>query len=488
MDQPARNPTGGLMNELDTKTRHSALTIQASDPFQIQKWQHPRSLDEGTDVEIAEAVLEDLAQKYGLNIIKTEGRFYAYRGTHWCALHEDELRNAIYRYDRTKCSGKHIVKLTAGKAASILSIMGDRAESREFFSDAPKGINCKSGFIDFDESCLPILKAHSPQHRQRHCLPAEWNPEQSWRQAPLLSKFLTGCFGEDPDGDEKIALMAEACGIAALGGATALPSQKAIVLLGVSAANGKSEMLSMMAGLLPEDAVCAIPPERLNDERMLIQLAGCLLNVCSELGTTRAVAGEAFKAAITGDRVMAKEIYHRAAFFRPHALHVFSTNTLPPFQGGLDRGVERRLLVVLFNRTIPENDRVANIGTRIAIEEADALLAYAVEGASRILQTKRFTTPPSSREALREWAFQADPVLAWKERRTEYSVSEHTPVAEAYADFLKWAEEEGIEKSKLPAVNNFVVRLRSHEGRFAKGTHNKVRMIRGLKLKPGEDA
>jgi P4 family phage/plasmid primase-like protien len=276
--------------------------------------------------------------------------------------------------------------------------------------------------------------------------------------------------------------------MAALGGATKLASPKAIVLLGTSAANGKSEMLAMLTGLLPKDAVCAVPPSRFSDERMLVQLFGRMLNACAELGTSRAVAAETFKAVITGDQIMAKDIYCPAMFFRPIAIHIYATNTLPPFHGGIDPGVERRLLVLQFNRTIPEDQRIREIGSRIATEEANALLAFAVEGASRALRTGGFTHPASSRQALREWVYQADPVLAWKERRTTYSATAQTPVNVAYTDFLNWADVEGVDKAKQPAVNNFVNSLRRHEGRLAKGTYNKMRMIRGLQLSLDEDA
>ena len=449
-----------------------------------ETYQAPPSIDEGTDVEIADVVLSDLARRYGSRIISCDGQFYAYGGTHWRALATKELKSAIYGYDKAKLSKSAVVKLNTGRTGSILTIMGVRADEPEFFSGAPKGINCKSGFIEFDLSGMPCLTTHSPDHRQRHCLPGEWSPQTEWQEAKLLNTFLGGCFGADEDAQEKIALISDVCGIAALGCATKLPSPKAIVLLGTSAANGKSELLAMIKGLLPSDAVCAIPPSRFSDERMLVQLAGRKLNACAELGTSRAIAADVFKEVVTGDEVMAKDIYCPATFFRPVAQHIYATNSLPPFQGGFDPGVERRLLVLVFHRTIPEHERIAEIGTRIAHEEADALLAFAVEGATRVLQAGHFTQPKSSREALREWIHRADPVLAWKERRTAYAAKAETPVPHAYDDFVKWADEEGIEKAKLPSSNNFVLRLRAHEGRFGKRTHKDVRMIVGLFVKP----
>lgn len=78
-----------------------------------------------------------------------------------------------------------------------------------------------------------------------------------------------------------------------------------------------------------------------------------------------------------------------------------------------DRGVVHRMLVVAFNRTIPEAERIEAIGRRIGEEDPHLLLAWAVEGASRLIRNKVFSLPASSRRAMNDWLYGADPVLAW---------------------------------------------------------------------------
>ena len=66
------------------------------------------------------------------------------------------------------------------------------------------------------------------------------------------------------------------------------------------------------------------------------------------------------------------------------AQNLFAANQLPSFKGGVDRGVQRRLLLITFTRTIPLEERVEDIGKRIAAPmEPDLLLAWAVEGRLR---------------------------------------------------------------------------------------------------------
>jgi phage/plasmid-associated DNA primase len=142
-----------------------------------------------------------------------------------------------------------------------------------------------------------------------------------------------------------------------------------------------------------------------------------LLNAADELSGSAAIASDTFKTVITGEPVSGRDVYRSAITFRPVAQHVYATNTLPTFAGGMDRGVQRRLLVVTFNRVIPVGERVERIGLRVGEEEPDLLLAWAVAGAARLIRQKGFTVPNSSALALRDWLFGADPVLAWTEAR-----------------------------------------------------------------------
>ena len=438
---------------------------------------------EGTDVEIADAVLRDIEDANNSSVVAAEGGLHVYTGNQWRSLDEHEIANAIYRYDGRKCGKRATIKLSDSRTRSIQAIMFNRAADPDFFADAPVGINCASGFITFDESGTPSLEPHAAGHRQRHCLPGHWADGDEWAGGGLLGKFLDGCFGADNDLAQRVDLIAEICGVAALGAATSMIAPKAIVAFGVSAANGKSELLKVVSGLLPPDAVCTVPPTKFSDERMVVKLVGAKLNACAELGTSHAIAADIFKSAVTGDQITGRALYRDPVFFRPAALHLFATNGLPAFHGGIDRGVQRRLLVLSFNRSIPTKNQIMDIGARIAAEEANALLAFAVEGASRVLRSGRFTEPPSSQSTLNEWIFSADPVLAWKESCTDYGVGERTPTKRAYAQFTIWAEDNGFRKDRLPAANTFVNRLIAQDGRLSTARTSNERFIDGLRLK-----
>lgn len=61
-----------------------------------------------------------------------------------------------------------------------------------------------------------------------------------------------------------------------------------------------------------------------------------LENVCDELDAGKSLGSDRFKALVTGDPVSAKIVYQRVFSFVPKALHIFATNQLPNFSGGVD--------------------------------------------------------------------------------------------------------------------------------------------------------
>jgi phage/plasmid-associated DNA primase len=153
----------------------------------------------------------------------------------------------------------------------------------------------------------------------------------------------------------------------------------------------------------------------------------------------------------------------------------------------MDRGVQRRLLLITFNRIIPIEERVEAIGRRIASEEADLLLSWAVEGASRLIKQRNFTLPPSSKTALIEWILGADPVLAWLDACVE--VKPHSggypcmTTRAAYEQFHAWAVAEGFKNDKLPAINGFVQRVQANAPGIDHKRTSTGRVFLGLTLK-----
>ncbi|MEE9126500.1 MAG: phage/plasmid primase, P4 family, partial [Planctomycetota bacterium] len=423
----------------------------------------------GSDVEVARRCCDDLEQRFG-QVIYCQGEFWRYDGSHWRAIPKSELRRIVHEYDGAVVGEKGALKLISSRVSGVVNELEHMLNRPRFFTDAPAGINCRSGFIRFGADGTPRLETHDREHRQRHVLPGSWTEGQSSvYEDSLLQRLLEGSFHGDQDAAAKCDLLAEVAGSAALGHATKLSAPKALVLHGPSAENGKSQMLDLLRGLLPTGAVSSIAPARFGNRTFAVHLAGKQLNAPDELGGSDAIASDQFKQIVTGEPLTARDVYRAAVEFRPQAQHVFATNTLPSFRGGFDNGVRRRLMVLKFNRVIPRHERVERIGQRVTEEEPDLVLDWAVQGAARLVRRGEYSEPDSSREELREWILVADPVVAWLESDrvvTSAGDGAHVRTSEAHRDFRLWAILEGYGEQTLPRVNQFSQRVAALGARY----------------------
>lgn len=434
----------------------------------------------GSDVEVAGALNLKLCERYTSQIVHTEGRFHAFTGKVWETVDEVTIRKTLYEFDGAPYGQKNKLKLSKPKADSILSILKDQTHENDWFEQAPEGVNCENGFVSFDDHGGASISAHRPEQLQHFVLRASWTPGLKVK-GELLTKLLDGCFAAD---DEKKRYLQECLGLAMLGQMTEQIAPQAIILYGVSAANGKSEVLELFRSLFPASAVSSIPPGDFGDDRKLIALNGTALNLCSELGTSKAITSDAFKSVITGDVLTGREVYAPALSFRPRAMHLFATNTLPGFSGGMDQGVVRRLAILEFNRTIPEEERIPRIGSRIAAEEGDQLIAWAIEGAQRVLKRGHLMELETSREAVREWAHTADIVQSWLSERCAYVQREPIATQLLYQDFREWALQNGYHERTLPTVATFGKRIvTASQGKVEAVRADGQRALKGIALK-----
>jgi P4 family phage/plasmid primase-like protien len=424
-----------------------------------------KELEIGSDEEISNRIIADMLANGELRI-HSEGAFFSYASGVWKVLEEAEFqREFVSPYDGARYGSEGVVKLNKSKVESISWLTARNMEVGDFFVHAEPGINCENGFVQFHPDGRPELVPHDPEHRSRHMLPGRWLSGENVElpKDSLLSRFLNGLFRDDEDAAEKHALLQEVAGSVVAGMGTRLGQPKAIVLFGRSANNGKSTMLDLFEGLLGSTACSHVSPHRFDQPNAAIAMRGKLLNTSAELTTADVIQSDTFKGAITGEPIPGKILYKDMVDFRPIAQHVIATNKLPPFAGGIDKGIRRRLLVLVFNRVIPQHEIIAGIADQILRDEYDLFLAWAIEGASRLIRNGKFTLPKSSIEALEKWTRDADPVRAWIEARVRPTSDPKRDVGytrtEIFQLFQDWAVENGHRKDRLPKSVEFIDRL-----------------------------
>lgn len=428
----------------------------------------PHVLEVGFDSEVflANHLAHRLAAACG-EVVFAEGQFWCWGPTAWSAIPHQVMRLSVHKFDLA-ASGRKNVKVGKTLINGVLSELGTILAQPDFFAEPAVGLNARNTVIEIDGAGRVTERAHSPSDRFRWTIPAEFHlhtdvvpPEGS-----MLHRLLAGSFRGDPDAAQKIDLIGEILASAAFGQATRLPQPKAFVFLGEKANNGKSTIAGLLRCLLPEGAVSAVPLSAFEDEKRVVGLAGKAANVADEL-SANAIGGEAFKSAVTGNVMQGRDVFQSVLTFVPQALHLFTTNVLPRFSGGLDRGLQRRLVVVGFDRSIPTDEVIPDILDRIRRDELDLLLGFAIAGMQRLMRNKSYTIPPSSVGALNTW-LQLDPVQAWFSEEVVHLGDEPfdgwSRTSDLFKAFKMWAIDNGHSERFLPPVNTFSQRLRAMPG------------------------
>jgi hypothetical protein len=447
-------------------------------------------LSRGSDVEIAQRCLEGVEDIYG-ELVYVDGRWWRHDGVKFKALRESELGLYVHGYDGARYLTANdkigVVRLSSSRVRSVEVAMAAYRDLPDFFREAPAGISCADVFLRWDTQEKGFVEEELHRRwRQRHTLAGHWHYKDALKkleQDSLVSRLMTGAFLGDDDLEQKILLVQEIAGAIAAGVGTRIAQPKAHVWYGPSGNNAKSAIQDALRGLANPEAVSSIPPSKFGDEKYAYQLGGKVANIVDELGD-RAIRSDAFKRAVTGEPIPARDLYKSAGEVRALATHVLSTNTLPTFGGGIDGGVLRRLLPLEFNRVIPATERVPLFGQKVAREEPDLLLHFAVAGAKRLIERGSYTVPPSSERLLESWLQDTDVVRGWVAARLVEDPAAQVWLDEAYADFAAWCAERGVQDRYIPRYTSFGQRLRTGAPELELVKASKSKIV-GVRLSAG---
>ena len=375
-----------------------------------------------------------------------DGELWRFCGTNWQPVEEHEKRCLVQGLDGLRYGEKGVVHANKSLIDGVLSELHAMCAVPEFFDDAPIGLNCQSGFIRLDSKKKPELIPHAAALRQRFCITAEWGPDAKVTPSPLTERYFSGIWGDGKASIEGRTLLEEILGAACAGLGTKLKSPKAFVLHGPSAANGKSQFIHLVRGMLPRTAHSAIAPSEMGKEQFLAELVGKTANLSNELSSTKAIASDKMKAVISGDVVSAKRVYRPVYQFTPQALHLFATNILPSFHDGVDEGIRRRFIAVSFPETISESERIPEIAKRILQTKKSTILDLAVKGAARIIENGKYSIPQWVTAETEEWFQDADNLAGWLDEGGLENLLKHRKSLsydEAYRSFREIIEERG---------------------------------------------
>jgi P4 family phage/plasmid primase-like protien len=432
--RPSPSPTPSA-----TRVAPTATPAIVSTPPTSSARPASRDFDVGDEVEIAKREVERLGSHAVFDAGATH--VYAPKSGLYDELSEAEESCNVQQYSGAEIGsfdGKSkIIKLSATSVAGVNRLVHARLARPGFFDAAPRGLAFADCFVEVNERGI-VRHAHAPEHRARHGYAFRFDaaaPATSFNAA--LREWFFGA----SDAHERIQLLQEYLGASLLGIVTRY--QLALVLLGAGA-NGKSAALSIFKSAFPPGSVASIPPHGFGNPYLRAALSRALLNALSETPEDDLIDATEFKAVVSGDEIVARQIYKAPFYFRPRAGHLLGANRL---WGANDtsHGLWRRLAVVGFDRRFEGAAADETLPERIAATERPGIVRWMLEGAERLIRRGRFVLPSSSVAAVTAWRQVSNPVATFFADVMIGTTDEAHATASAmvYTAYREWAARSG---------------------------------------------
>lgn len=210
-------------------------------------------------------------------------------------------------------------------------------------------------------------------------------------------------------------------------------------------ANGKSVFLSTVLALLGDYGMQAVPDilvahgaDRHPTE--LADLCGRRLVATVEVEEGRRLAESLVKLLTGGDRIRARRMYEDAWSFEPTHKLWLAANHRPAVRGQ-DYAIWRRIRLVPFTVTIPEDRRDPDLTDKLA-SELPGILAWAVEGCLA-WQREGLRAPEGVKVATESYRTEQDTVGRFIEEACLVAPGIRVRSGDLYRRFKGWCEEAG---------------------------------------------
>lgn len=371
--------------------------------------------------EIAEYVLEVMGRSG--EIRWDTGYFWQWNGSCFQLLPDESVEEAVM--DEVK---GNILARRYGDYKAIVAVMRVKARAA-LVEELEPGVNFANGYLSVDG----VLREHSPKWGATFTMPFNYVPERAGECHKWLD-FLESCWGEDPDYAAKVSALQEAFAATMFG--LGVDYQRAILLFGKAGA-GKSVALDVLREMMPDDAVCSIPPHVWREKFVLPNMVGKTLNVCGELPEAKGIAGDVFKEIVDGTEQQVERKMRDPFNFTPRSTHWFASNFLPKSRD-TSRGFARRWLILEFNRVVPREEVIRDYARVLVADEREAIAAWAVAGLRRLMENRDYTLPSSHTVRIDQVVRANNSVAAWL-AQTDRVENEAGAVADALECFDQYS-------------------------------------------------
>jgi putative DNA primase/helicase len=441
------------------------IEIEPDDLFTGIKW----SIEDG----LAKAFTRHYGEDW--RFCESWGKWLVWTGVRWNPDQVSYVKHLVRMVCRAASEKAASPKLEArlgsyGTIAAVEKILridtNLTAQSDEWDADQ-WALNTPGGVVDLSSGVLQ-------PHRRGMCMTkvATATPRGT---SPAWLRFLEQVTGGKAELMDYLQRMVGYC----LTGST---REHALFFLYGTGANGKSVFLNTLATILGDYATNA-PMDTFMDTRSerhptdLAGLRGARLVSALETEQGRRWNEAKVKAITGGDKISARFMRQDFFQYQPHFKLVIAGNHKPSIRN-IDEAMKRRLHMVPFTVTIPEQQRDHNLSDKL-LQERDGILAWAVEGC--LLWQQHGLNPPALVvSATAEYFDEEDAIGDFLEEEIERYSQAKAGVAEVFQRWQEWAGKRG----EYVGTSRWLAQQLTNRGFDRTRLSGGAKGLAGLSLKP----
>jgi len=284
-------------------------------------------------------------------------------------------------------------------------------DRKDFNSDENLHIlNLENGLLNVNTG---ELKSHTPDFLSTVRIHITYDPKA---QCPQINKFLNDVVTESRKEKDVTTLTEMAASML-----TPVVLNKAYLLTGAKAQNGKSTYIEIIQKMLGEENYSSVPLNELQSDKFSSsELFGMLGNIAAELPSAMIEETDKFNGLVTGkELIRAQKKYGQPFKFKNKAKLLFSANKPPVVSTEANqRSYFRRWQLVdfpnIFNAEHGNEDRFI-IEKLTTPEELSGFLNFMLPYLKKLLETKSFTYESSADDVREAYLAVSNPVQAFIE-------------------------------------------------------------------------
>jgi putative DNA primase/helicase len=413
-------------------------------------------------------------------------KWLVWNGTHWetdeggALVHEKGLETVRNIYDelsktddyRERNDIENFGKISESvrrreamiKTAQYIKELNIKAEDLD---NNPWLLNVRNGTID-------ILTGEFLEHRQEDMITklanADYDPAAD---CPLWKQFVREIMNYKP---ELVNFLQTAAGWALTGN---IEEQTMFILYG-SGANGKTTFLNTIQFLLGDYAI-ATPTESFmkknSDQNTndIARLRGTRFVTTTEAEQGRRLSEPLIKKITGNDQITARFLYGEYFNFTPTFKIFMATNHKPVIKG-TDHGIWRRIKLIPFTTTIPQEKQDKSLEAKLK-QEASGILNWLLEGTAR-WRREGLIAPAVILNATDEYRGEMDVIGNFLKERCVQKKELTIRIRELYKAYADWCDD-----NKEHAVSERFFTMRLKEIGFMQSRTAEARFWCGLALR-----